>query len=253
MAKGSLLPAMWEVPESFRERLGKEAGRQRAMFADGHLLLVLHAPPNADDDTREGRFFWRAPGGEWRSTAFGSGAGALAKHLDEFRERLGVLEAGETKALSAKAYFDVLRDLTPLTRAARNLHNTLQQARELVKEDQNLIAFRDEAYGLDREIELLYSDTRNGLEYYRARKAEEQAEQGQQMAQAGHRLNVLAAMFFPLATMAALLGMNVPHGLEQAQPPGAFLLVLVLGLSLGWFVKSTFMDPKRSEKPRNNP
>ena len=45
MQKKSLIPAIWTVPEVFRERLGRRIGRQRMMFADGHLLLVLHAPP----------------------------------------------------------------------------------------------------------------------------------------------------------------------------------------------------------------
>ena len=38
----SILPATWQVPRVFRERLGVKVGRQRAMVADGHLLLDNH-------------------------------------------------------------------------------------------------------------------------------------------------------------------------------------------------------------------
>ena len=55
-AKASLIPASWDVPEEFRQRLGDEPGRQRVMQADGHLLLILHAPPLADSPVRDGRF-----------------------------------------------------------------------------------------------------------------------------------------------------------------------------------------------------
>jgi hypothetical protein len=45
----NLLPPDWDVPAKIRARLGTTAGRQRLIQEDGHLLLVLHAPPGADD------------------------------------------------------------------------------------------------------------------------------------------------------------------------------------------------------------
>jgi hypothetical protein len=48
MVPKSVVPPSWEVPPQFRERLGERVGRQRAMLADGHLLLVLHRPPKKD-------------------------------------------------------------------------------------------------------------------------------------------------------------------------------------------------------------
>ena len=64
-SRSSLLPAAWAVPDVFRRRLGDQAGRQRAMHEEGHLLLVLHAPPSPDSPHREGRFFWRDHAGQW--------------------------------------------------------------------------------------------------------------------------------------------------------------------------------------------
>ena len=61
----SLLPSDWTVPAQLRSRLGNTAGRQRVLEGEGHLILVLHAPPGADETGRRGRFFWRAPDGTW--------------------------------------------------------------------------------------------------------------------------------------------------------------------------------------------
>ena len=60
MPSPSPLPETWRVPQVFRSRLGEHAGRQRTMFADGHLLLVLHAPPRRDEAKRAARLFTRA-------------------------------------------------------------------------------------------------------------------------------------------------------------------------------------------------
>jgi hypothetical protein len=56
----SLLPDVWRVPARFRARLGREAGRQRAMIEDEHLLLILH-----EAKTRKPRIYWRDPEGVW--------------------------------------------------------------------------------------------------------------------------------------------------------------------------------------------
>src|SRR5688572_9225372 len=105
----TILPATWTVPERFKQRLGESAGRQRAMSAEGHLLLILHAPPGPDDHERAARLFWKAPDGKWLSNALGGGVAALRKHLDEFRERLESLEVDLQKAEEARDYFDLLQ------------------------------------------------------------------------------------------------------------------------------------------------
>jgi hypothetical protein len=47
MSEESVLPATGEVSQVFRDRWASKVGRQRAMLADDHLLLVLYAPPRA--------------------------------------------------------------------------------------------------------------------------------------------------------------------------------------------------------------
>src|SRR5687768_14642015 len=124
----NILPAVWKVPEQIRVRLGESVGRQRPMFAEGHLLLVLHEPPGPDDDARVGRFFWRDADGSWKSNSLGTGIQALRTHLAEFATRIDALESLVEHATSADSYYRVLQAVVPLQRTARNLHAVLQQA-----------------------------------------------------------------------------------------------------------------------------
>jgi len=209
MTTPSILPEDWQVPQQFRDRLGSRVGRQRAMQADNHLLLVLHAPPKPDDSQRIGRFFWRADDGTWTSDAFGSGFASLNRHLDEYEQAFTALDRQEEKARAAAEYFDVLDGLSPIRRAAINLHHVLQDARKKCPEYRELIDARDRAYTIERTAELLTSETKNALDLTVARRAEEQAQASQRMAFAAHRLNILAAIFFPIATVAAICGIDL--------------------------------------------
>jgi len=101
MSQAPLLPSNWNVPQEFRDRLGNKVGRQRAMFADGHLLLILHAPPAPDERHRHGRFFWRSPDGTWRSNSLGDGIKSIDKHLEQYLQDLQKLETAEDRAQTA--------------------------------------------------------------------------------------------------------------------------------------------------------
>ena len=241
-----LLPATWNVPQSLRDRIGERVGRQRMMSADGHLLLILHEPPQPEETQRTGRLFWREPDGTWHSTSRGSGVQALGRHLDEYAEALQRLEETEEQAETSDQYFPLLQAITPLHRAARNMYDVLQQARDTVREDRRLIGCRDNAYAVQRTAELLQSDIKHGLDCAIARRAEEEAQSSRQMAQAGHRLNVLAATFFPIATIATVFGMNLRSGLEDALPPTLFWIVLLAGIFCGFLLRPAVMQAPSS-------
>jgi hypothetical protein len=250
-AESSLLPNDWGMPPAFRYRLGDSAGRQRVMEADGHLLLVLHAPPDSDEPGRRGRYFWRDPEGNWKAAPRAEPVSSLADHLADFRATIERLELQEEEAQGAREYFDLLDHLTPLTRAIRHLHEVLQKARATVPDERRLIVARDDAYDLSRRAELLYDDAKNGLEFAIARQAEAQAESSRQMAVAAYRLNVLVALFFPVATLMAIFGANLSHGLELWDATGGpWLLgaVTALGLLLGLVVASIIARP--APRPR---
>jgi len=244
--KKSILPAMWEVPQIFRDRLGATVGRQRAMLADEHLLLVLHAVPKADQDHREGCFFWRQPDGKWSSTETGNGLSSLEKHLEIFREAVEQLEEREVNAKSSQEYFTLLESLAPIHRSACNLHQVLQEARKMVPDDRQLINLRDRAYDLERNAELLYQGLQNALTFAVARRAEEQAIASEKMSKAAHKLNMLAAFFFPLVTLSAIFGTNLVHGLETEKLwPWPFVGLITVGLVWGIVLRSWIT---RSEK-----
>ncbi|MBC8872066.1 MAG: hypothetical protein H8E44_21760 [Planctomycetes bacterium] len=233
METKSLLPHVWDVPEVFRKRLGSKAGRQRTMMADGHLLLVLHQPPEPDEVERRGRFIWRQPDGTWTSNDLGSGPSVMNRHLDQFAEVIHKYDEMEENATSADDYFAVLEAVAPIHRSTRHLHQVLQEARQAFPDVREIINFRDRAYEIERTAELLYSETKNALDFAVAKQAEEQAKASHRMAVSAHRLNVLAAFFFPLATLSAIFGVNLLHGFEDLPPPVPFLMMLGAGLLSG--------------------
>src|SRR5262245_50035949 len=145
-----LLPPDWRVPDSFHKRLGDTAGRQRAMAAEGHLLLVLHEPPAPFVPDRTARLFWRDPKGTWRAKGRGDGPQTLKRHIGEFADRVDEPEVRWQAAETAEDYYTLLRLIAPLHRTVRNLHATLQQARDMVPDDRDLINLRDQVGEVER-------------------------------------------------------------------------------------------------------
>ncbi|MDX1962604.1 MAG: CorA family divalent cation transporter [Pirellulales bacterium] len=231
----SALPPHWALPAKIQARVGESAGRQRAMAEEGQLLLILHAPPGPDEKTREARFFWLDAAGQWHST-LGGGQGALRNHVTQFGDKLDSLETQLQQAAVAGEYFEILQAIVPLQRTSRNLHATLQSARELLPDQRDLITVRDRAGEIERQAELLYHDAKNGLDFLVAAQGEQLALRGYEMSVAAHRLNLLAALFFPLMTVATVFGMNLRHGLEQQGNGELFWLVLGVALLLGMFL-----------------
>jgi Mg2+ and Co2+ transporter CorA len=209
------------------------------MLADGHLLLILHALPRADNVNRKARLFWRKPDGSWQSNEFGSGRAAIGRHLDEYEKRLEQLDELLDDRPQAEELFELIRELTPLRRATRNLHSALQSARETIPDDTDLIDARDRAGQLERTTELLYSDTKNSLDFSIALQAEIQNQHNLQMNVAAHRLNIIAAIFFPLITMTGVFGMNLITGFESN--PNAFWIVILAGICAGLVATALFV------------
>ena len=236
MPRKASIPSNWKVPDLFRRRLGDVAGRQRAMSADGHLLLILHELPAEGSAERHLRLFWREPNGTWQSDCAGTGIGALQSHLADYAKAVDHLDELEAQAVGSDDYFRVRHAIAPLRRASHNLHKALQEGREAAPDDRDLISCRNQAGSIERAAELVYEDAEHGLQYSMARQAEHQAV-------ATRRLNVLAALFLPMATVAAVFGMNLPQGFEQAFAPWPFLIVLAVGLGMGFLVKIFIAPP----------
>jgi hypothetical protein len=230
----TVLPKTWALPEVLRARLGDGPGRQRAMLHDGHLLIVLHDVPQKRQRKRTGQFFWRTPSGEWKSTVSKNPAHAFDQFLGKYAAAIQRLSVQYETADESADYFEVQVELAPIVRSGRNMHAALTDARKLCPEDRELINIRDEAYELMRSAELLNDDAESALEFDIARQGEAQARAAHQMSVSSHRLNILAAFFFPLATLSAFFGTNLSNGIEQwdkAHPTlvlGGMLLAAVL-------------------------
>lgn len=124
----------------------------------------------------------------------------------------------------------ILENVGPLHHAARNLHATLQAAREAIPEDRDLIDLRDWAYDLERTLDLLQRNTQHALDFH--------------SVQVANRLNVLAAIFFPVTAIASVFGMNLVSGFEGSSTL-VFWSVLLVGIALG-FVTSWWARRGRS-------
>lgn len=238
-----IIPKLWiTIPEAIRNRVGREPGPQRAMLEEEHLLIILHQIPAPDDGARRPALFWRQPDGTWKSQPDAGGVQALQNHLAAFTARLDELDKAEHAAQTASEYHKVLEAIAPVLRATRGLHRALQQAREFVKTDRDLINLRDLAAGIERNAELLLQDAQFGLNFTVAKQAEAQALSAQCMANTAHRLNVLAALFLPLTALTSLFSMYVRGPLEDSQT--SFWLIAVLGVLVGITV-SLLVTPRR--------
>lgn len=233
-----LLPIQWTVPQIFRDRLGVQAGRQRTMAHEGHLLIILHTVPEPGELSRKAAIFWRGREGEWKSTGEAKGnIFALRTHVEAFMKAAEALEKRVDGAKSASDYFSVLRDLGPFLRTARGLHKALQEARD-ASTDPDIITLRDQAGEVERCAELLHDDARNGLDYTIAHRAEEQAVRAQSISRSGHRLNRLAAVFLPVSAIGGAFSMKFASGLEDVHSPWVFWAFFAGAFLLGFVIRT---------------
>jgi Mg2+ and Co2+ transporter CorA len=191
----------------------------------------LHELPGPDEHRRRAALFWRNPQGVWLTNLEGNGLTGLTAHLARFEKRLEALEDEENRATTAAEYHVVLEHLAPVLRTSRGLHRALQQAREMMKTERELINLRDLSASIERTAELLLQDAEFGLNFTVARQAEAQAATARQMAATAHRLNLLAALFLPLTALASVFGMNFNSGLEDSV--ALFWSVCGVGVAMG--------------------
>jgi hypothetical protein len=128
------------------------------------------------------------------------------------------------------------------------MHATLQQAREMVPEDHEIIVARDAAADIARAFELLTTDSRNGLDYTIAKRAESQSQQSYEMTASAHRLNLLAAMFLPITALSSVFGMHLVHGTEAFQNPVLFLGIVAAGFLFGLLLTRNIVGVPSSAK-----
>lgn len=227
----------WKLPPEIEARLGDDTyGRQRAIYEVGHLLLLLHLPPKASTIERETLVFLRKPDGSFHCNGLPEGEKKLRGLIAEYRKLWEECDKEYDAAQSARELFQLLERLAPLNRATTNMASVLQAARDHVKEDRLLLNLRDESYEVSRAFDLLVIDAKLKLDYKIASNAEQSSAKAEEMAAAQHKLNVLAALTFPVMALATVLGMNLTHGFEE-RTPAIFFGVLTFAFALGVLVR----------------
>lgn len=233
MGQPSWIPSTWQLPDELRQRLGSTVGRQRFMKAGNECLIVAHHVPEPNEVGRRGILFWRDRNLEWQASNGDPGRSAMAMHLDRYSKKIDEYEILEEKAIRADDYLRVLEGLAPIVRSSRNLLDALEEARKAVPDDRSLIDHRDKAYELSRQAELLYEDAKNSMDVAVVRRADEQALASHKMSVASHRLNILAAMFFPFATLGAIFGTTLTDNWSWRDSSIPFFLFLGIGVIIG--------------------
>jgi Mg2+ and Co2+ transporter CorA len=227
----------WKLPPEILKRLGNNTyGRQRVIHEVDHILIILHKPPSPDSHERESVVFLYTPAGEFVCNGKHNGKNKLLELIEEYRALYDSLDARFDEANELESLFEIIKHLTPLTRAANNMAQTMQAAREILKDNDLILTVRDESHDIARAIELLFHDAKATLDYRIALHLEAQTKKTQQIAQAQHKLNILAAFTFPLMALATLFGANLHHGLEGLHPV-FFVVFVFIALTIGNLVK----------------
>lgn len=241
----------WPLSPSIEHRLGSSYGAQRALSADGQVLLILHAPPKPGHP-RDHEVFLRLPdgnaqtGARWMYEGQDGGMPKLMRLLDRYAEVLDGLETQLETASNTHALFEIIGPCIPLARASANMQNALQAARDAAPEDLALIDQRDRAVEIARGFELLLADARMELDYRMAEATEAQTRATQEVTLAQRKLNVIAALTFPLMAIGAAMGMNLHSGVEAVHG-GVFWAVIGAGLVLGLLIKRWVGGPSVRE------
>lgn len=233
MPQPLIIPADWSLPKEFRERIGTSVGRQRLMQSGNEILLLGHMVPEPGEHSRRGILFWRNANGEWKASNGDPGEQAIAMHLDRYSKKIDEYEAKEAKAQTSDEYLPMLEGMSPIVRSIRNLLEVMEEARKAIPGDRSLIDHRDRAYDLSRQADLLYDDAKNSMDVAVVRRAEEQARASHQMTWSAHRLNIMAALFFPFATLGAIFGTTLTDNWSWSHFYEPFAIFLIGGLIAG--------------------
>jgi CorA-like Mg2+ transporter protein len=229
------LPEHISITPEILEQLSERAGCQRAILGNsGELLLVVHEVPESNSPERKALFFYRDKNSLWHASESHNGIKEFYGLLDRFAKAIDKNEAVMDDADTAREIFDILRHAGPLARSTRNLYLALEDANTKKGiNDKDLRSLRDRTLELERAAELLYSDAKMALEFYRAERAEEQAESSEKLAKLSFRLNLLAGFFLPLVALGGLMGMNVELPMFVQKE---FWWILITGLITGAFL-----------------
>lgn len=233
----SYLPKHFTIHPELRMQLGARPGHQRCMEGGDELLLVLHDVPQPARPEREALFFWKRRDGGWSDAGGERGLVGVEELLWRYERAIDSHEEVIDEADTAAEIFAILRHAGPLARSSRNLVAAMESTLECDEDDKNVRNLRDRSREVERAAELLYTDARATLEFWRAEQAEQYARSTARLSRIAFRLNLLTGFFLPFVAIGGVLGMNVKlpaflnHGfwwiVGLASIAGVILLVAV--------------------------
>jgi hypothetical protein len=235
-----LIPHNWQLPDYFRGRLGKSIGRQRMMQFEDQLLLITHYIPKVDEHKRQGQLFWRNAEGKWLCSNGQPGPVALEKLITGYEKMLEEFEESSDQVKGSKDYLTILESVGPIVRGARGLYETLQHAREALPAAREIIDWRDQIEEVVHGLDLLFADVKTAMDVALIRQSEQQSAITQRVELSAYRLNILAALCFPLATLGSVLGTTLTDGWSWSKTGGPFGVFLMAGV-IGGLILVTYV------------
>lgn len=112
-----------------------------------------------------------------------------------------------------------------------------------MKNDRDLINLRDQAAGIERNVELLLQDAQFGLDFTQVKQAEEQASSARRMAATAHRPTCSRPYFCRSPALTGLFSMNVRSPVSDTT--GNSWLIALAGVVVGLLI-STLVIGRRS-------
>lgn len=245
------LPAIWDLPQELRYRVSKHQGRQRVMEAAGHILLILYRVPQPRTNQRQVVYLWRKPDGTWEFSERGMGVQAIGSLLEEYVQIVEETEARQETAKLPEHWYAIVERIAPVHRAIQQMYAVLQETRNAVSDMEHQAALQgpcDQASNLVRGCEQLLADAKISMDFFATKQSYIQSLVSRDQARAAFRLNILAALFLPLGTIAAVFGMNLHHGLE-AQSSWFFWGIFAMGITAGVVIGAYVLNfnPKNLE------
>ena len=240
------LPAIWDLPQEIRYRVSKHQGRQRAMEAEGHVLMILYRVPQPRTTDRDVVYLWRKPSGEWEFSERGTGIAALSTLLEEYEQVLDEMEARLERARLPEDWYAITERVGPVHRAIQQLYEVLQESRRAITDFEGRAELQgpcDQASNLARATDQVLADTKNAMDFFAVKQTYIQSQVNRDQARAAFRLNILAALFLPVGTIAAVFGMNLQSGLED-YPSWIFWAIFIVGITAGIAIGSYVLNFK---------
>lgn len=168
----------WELPEEKKTRLSHQPRLQRAIIADGHILMVLHKPPRPGKSTCEAVTFWRKPSGNWQCSEGCAALAELEQLVNDYDTAIAQIEEEWERSVDPHTPLKPPSQIGRFWRASVSLRDALQEATNAISESEERLDFQglcDRMNDIAWTSEILRTEAMNALRVYFTKQREVQA------------------------------------------------------------------------------